>query len=282
MQEVEEPVQTGAGRRYTPLRDSLFCAIQKVYSQLSSRRAYSLFENAAGKGQVGKAPNYNVINVLLNKPELTPILQRLITVSAAPLKAVEGSFAVDSSGFTTAQYGEYITEKYGLEREKQWVKLHACIGTKTNIVASVEVSKEDGEGAGDCPHLPVLVQATANGGFTVQEVSADKAYSSRDNLDAINALGAKSYIPFKDGSTGKAKGSLFWSKMFHYFQFNQTEFMEHYHKRPNIEATFSAIKRKLGERLKSKNEVSRTNELLAKIVAYNLTVGIAEMHELRD
>jgi len=41
---IPEPEQT-MGRPRIPLHESLFCAIQKVYSQLSSRRAYSLFQN---------------------------------------------------------------------------------------------------------------------------------------------------------------------------------------------------------------------------------------------
>ena len=67
--------------------------------------------------------------------------------------------------------------------------------------------------------------------------------------------------------------------MFHYFQLNRDEFMEHYHKRSNIEATNAAIKRKFGETLKSKSPVAQVNELLAKIIAYNLTVIIHEMYE---
>ena len=60
---------------------------------------------------------------------------------------------------------------------------------------------------------------------------------------------------------------------------NQEEFMEHYHKKSNIEATNAAIKRKFGETLKSKNQIAQVNELLAKIIAYNLTVVIHEMYE---
>ena len=55
--------------------------------------------------------------------------------------------------------------------------------------------------------------------------------------------------------------------------------MEHYHKRSNIEATNAALMRKFGETLKSKNPVAQVNELLAKIIAYNLTVVIHEMYE---
>jgi Transposase len=67
--------------------------------------------------------------------------------------------------------------------------------------------------------------------------------------------------------------------MYHYFQFNREEFLKHYHKRSNIESTNAAIKRKFGETLKSKKETAQVNELLCKIIAYNLTVVIHEMYE---
>lgn len=41
-----------------------------------------------------------------------------------------------------------------------------------------------------------------------------------------------------------------------------------------------AIKAKLGETLKNKNFVSQTNELLCKLIAYNITVLIHEIYDL--
>ncbi len=105
------------------------------------------------------------------------------------------------------------------------------------------------------------------------------AYSSRDNLDRVKNVGGTAYIPYRKNATGRAGGSALWKKMYHYFQLNRDDFMEHYHKRSNIEATNAAIKRKFGETLKSKNPTAQVNELLAKIVAYNLTVVIHEMYE---
>lgn len=67
--------------------------------------------------------------------------------------------------------------------------------------------------------------------------------------------------------------------MYHYFQLNRDEFMDHYHKRSNTETTNAAIRRKFGETLKSKNPTAQVNELLAKIIEYNLTVVIHEMYE---
>src|SRR5256886_3223322 len=53
------------------------------------------------------------------------------------------------------------------------------------------------------------------------------------------------FTDFKSNTTG-AIGGLF-EKMFHYFQFKQDEYMEHYHLRSNVESTFSAVKRKFGD-----------------------------------
>lgn len=53
----------------------------------------------------------------------------------------------------------------------------------------------------------------------------------------------------------------------------------HYHGRSNAESVFGAIKKKLGEALKSRKPVAQVNELLCKVLAYNITVLIHEMYE---
>ncbi len=116
-------------------------------------------------------------------------------------------------------------------------------------------------------------------GFAPKPPSADKAYSARNNLNAADGIGATPYIPFKNHAQGYIRGSPLWNKMYHYFQLNKDEFMEHCHKRSNVESTNAAIKRKFGETLKSKNRIAQVNKLLAKIIAYNLTVVIHEMYE---
>jgi len=271
---IPEPEQT-MGRPRLSIHETLFCAIQKVYSQLSSRRAYSLFENATEKGQIEHTPDFNVPSKLFKNPEMTPILHELVTLSALPVAGIENDFSVDSTGFRTTTFNAYNGMKHGQKKEHQWVKAHLCAGVKTNIVAAVAITDSNG---GDSPQFAPLVKKTAEG-FTINEVSADMAYSSRLNLHLAANAGGKAYIPFKKSATGRAGGSALWKKMFHYFQLNRDDFMEHYHKRSNIEATNAAIKRKFGETLKSKNPVAQVNELLAKIIAYNLTVVIHEMYE---
>lgn len=68
--------------------------------------------------------------------------------------------------------------------------------------------------------------------------------------------------------------------MYHYFQFKRTEFLQHYHKRSNVESTFSMIKRKFGDSLRSKTDTAMVNETLCKILCHNLVVLIHETQEL--
>jgi transposase len=56
--------------------------------------------------------------------------------------------------------------------------------------------------------------------------------------------------------------------------------MQQYHKRSNVETTFSMIKRKFGECLRSKTTTAQTNEVLCKILAHNLCCVIQSMYEL--
>ncbi|MFO0843922.1 MAG: hypothetical protein U0797_16250 [Gemmataceae bacterium] len=68
--------------------------------------------------------------------------------------------------------------------------------------------------------------------------------------------------------------------MFHHFNLHRADYLRCYHKRSNVESTFSALKRKLGDGVRGKTETSMRNEALAKVVCYNLTCCIAEWYTL--
>lgn len=65
-----------------------------------------------------------------------------------------------------------------------------------------------------------------------------------------------------------------------HFTLNRDDFLKHYHQRSNVESTFSMIKRKFGDAVRSKTDTAIKNEVLAKVVCHNLVVVIHEMHEL--
>ncbi|MHB1435085.1 MAG: transposase [Thermoplasmata archaeon] len=217
-------------------------------------------------------------SVLFQREDLTPILTDLVARSAQPLSRLESTFAVDASGYRTPSFGAYCQETHGPSRTNVWVKAHIIVGVATHTIPAVVVTS--GTGA-DCLQFWTLVQTVARAGFTLREICADKAYRSRENLETVKAVGARPYIPFKVDSTSRAGGSPMWKEMYHYFQEHREEFEEHYHARSNVESVFASVKRKLGETLVSKDPVARGNELLAKMMAYNLTVLVHEMYEHR-
>ncbi len=265
------------GRPRLLIRDQLFVAIKKIYSQMSSRRSVSLFKNAEEKGQITHTPHFNTVFNFLNNPKTTPILHQLIAITSAPLKEVETKFAVDSTGFGTRCFGNYCEGKYPSNRERKWLKLHACVGTKTHIITSAVITDENGA---DSPQFIPLTEDASKNGFKIEKLFADKGYLSRDNLDFVDKLGGTAYIPFKQNSIGKSMGSSTWRRMYFYFKMNQEEFMRNYNQRSNVESVFSAMKKKLGETLKQKTHIGQVNELLCKVVAYNIMVLIEEMQEL--
>ena len=122
------------------------------------------------------------------------------------------------------------------------------------------------------------MKATA-GNFGVREVSADKAYLGRPNMELVESIGGTPFIPFKTNSVEPNDDSM-WAKMYHYFAFNREEFLAHYHKRSNVETAFAMIKRNFGAAVRSKSEVGQVNEVLAKVLAHDVCVLVQAIHEL--
>lgn len=281
----EQPARK-TGRPRVPLDEAVFAACFKVYSTVSCRRFMSDLRDAEAKGYITKTPHFNTIFNYLEEPAVTPILRALVTETSLPLKAVETDFAVDSSGFTTSRFIRWFDHKYGVVRQQhEWVKVHLMCGVRTNIVTAVEIRDKD---ASDTKLLPDLVNATA-ANFRLREVSGDKGYGSIGNYAVIGSHGATPYIAFKSIHTGKgigrradkrADGGGLWRKMYHLFQLNRDEYLLHYHKRSNVESTFSMIKAKFRDHVRSKTDVAMVNEVLCKIVCHNICCLIQEAQEL--
>ena len=272
---VATPAHTGRGPKPIPLSDVVFAMTMKTYSLMSARRATTDIEAAAEEGSMTRAPHYNSTLAAFSKPEMTAILTSLIERSAAPLASVERSFAVDSTGFGTCVYHRWIDEKYGKPcRRATWLKAHAMVGTATQIITSVKVTTSEGA---DCPQLPKLVESTKQR-FDMDEVSADRAYLSNENLTTIEAAGAAPFVPFKINS--QKDGSPAWRKMHAVFMLKEEEFLAAYSKRSSVESTFSSLKRKFGPAVKSRTFTAQVNEILCKVLCHNLSCLVMAMHKL--
>ena len=276
---IEQP-EYRFGRPRLPLADMVFTGATKVYAGFSARRFDSDVRDAQRKGYIDVAPSFNSVNRYIANPELTSLLKALVEKSALPLQSVETDFAVDSSGFSTSVYKRWFDHKWGKERTRQtWVKTHLMCGVKTHVVTAVEATPFE---SADSKQFPGLVEQTADH-FTINEVSADKAYLSKGNLRTVEAVGGTAYIPFKVNSVvrrDRHKVDSLWQRMWHFYNFNREAFLEHYHKRSNVETTFSMVKAKFGGAVRSKTSTGQVNEVLLKLLCHNICVLIASMHEL--
>ena len=232
-------------------------------------------EEDAARGFISTIPNWSVASRFLSRPELTTLLLDLVTFSATPLIAVErgGTIAIDSTGFSAHWFGGYFLEAHNVDRDHDWVKAHLAVGTRTHIVTAAVVN----EHGGDAPEFPGLLRTTIDAGFAPSTVVADRGYLSHQNYAAAARMGVNAYIPFKVNSRPNPKGVRLWRDMYHLFALHDGQFDNTYHRRSQVESTNSALKRKMGEPLLSKGIVARRNEVLCKIVGYNLTVLIMEV-----
>ena len=272
---VKQPEQR-KGRPRLLLADMVFAAVYKVYVGSCSRRFTGDLEEAWRKGIIQKVPHFNSVTNYLSNPELASVFSRLVTFSSLPLKYVEEDFATDSSGFSTCRFVQWYNKKYGrVTDNREWVKAHLVCGVRTQIVVSAEIS---GWFANDSPYFVPLLKRAAEY-FRIQNVLADKAYLSHQNLEFVEELGGMPYIPFKTNTVEPRDNSI-WGRMYHRFMSDREGFLRHYHQRSNVETCFSMIKGKFGDSVRSKSYNGQANEVLCKIICHNLCVVIQAMFEL--
>jgi transposase len=269
LQGIEDPPQAKTGRRRVHIRDMIYSSAVKVFTTLSSRRFACELRDVHTAGYLGHLMNSVSVTDYMENDLLTPFLFQLVERSARPLVGVEVNFIPDSTGFSTSRFVKWFDEKYGRERSgREWVKAHAMVGSKTNIITAAVV---EGPTAGDSPQFKTLLDTTVANGFKIGTVPADKAYLSHENLELVVKHGGTPFIPFKVNSTPGEPGSI-WERMYGYFQFRRPEFLKFYHQRSNVESTFSMVKAKFRDDVRSRTDTAMKNEVLLKFLCHNVVV----------
>lgn len=275
--EIDEDRKNKLGRKGYSNREKISFMATKVFYKNDLRKTTSMLKEYKNNYFIEKVPCFKSIDNFFNEKKLSPILDKLILLSALPLTKLEETGAIDSTGFSTSRFERWSNYKWGKKegRERMWVKAHACIGCKTNIFLSVEVTEKD---VGDASMLKQVVNNNILY-FDIKKFVADKAYSSREIMDYINNLGLKPFIPFRRNATGSPKGRMIWRIMYDEFTNNNPSFMENYHKRSNIETGFHMIKANYGDSLMTKKFDANVNEIKIKFLCHNICVLIQELFE---
>jgi hypothetical protein len=107
------------------------------------------------------------------------------------------------------------------------------------------------------------------------------------NLQAVSDASGTPFIPFKDspaipGLPGDQSlpWASTWTKMYHLFSYQRDTFLAATTSGRTSRPRSPLAKTKLGDSLRSKSEVGQFNEVLCKVIAHNLCVPIACIHEI--
>lgn len=275
---VKEPPRKKHARDSISLRDAAFCTLKKVFLGMSCRRTEAVYTDLHERGFIDRVPSFPVASRFLLAPETNALLQSLLTRTAIVLTHQDREWAFDSTGFATTSRGFYRHDKHGERAKREYRKLHMAIGTTTHVIGSATVTDHVGEGTGDPSQFFPVLDGLVDWCFPIDVVYADAAYSTRDIREAAHAAGAQAFIPFKAGSRPRrAGGTGQWNRDLRWFTANPDDFKKQYHQRSNVEAGISAIKRKFGDNITSRVPTAQDNEILAKVIVYNLTVLIRHM-----
>lgn len=134
----------------------------------------------------------------------------------------------------------------------------------------------------DCPFFVILLEPFK----WLGNIMADKGYLSRKNFQFVFDKKGQAYIPFKKGkkkgSTDSPKSHPAWKFAFHFWKTLNGIYMSIYHQRSKIEAVFSALKKRYGDKLNCKSARMRRREMSLRLIAYNIRILICARHAKKN
>jgi hypothetical protein len=179
---------------------------------------------------------------------------------------------VDASGLTISKKGDYIEEKWILEK-KEFVKLHIAVDEKSKKVVSFRITKGD---VHDSKKFCPLVKEAAQS-YNIDMVYADKAHDNRRSFNLLDDLNIEPAINIRKNASIKTKGcplrrdEVLLIKKLGYEGWRQ---LKDTGKRWIAEIVFSSIKRVFGEDLLSKKFKAQKVEAGLKVMLYNRFVTL--------
>lgn len=273
-----ETLWQGTGRPPVRLRDVLVCLVVKQYFDKSLRRTIGLLRTFRRAGLIDvEIPCFKTLGNYLNNGSIQVYLERLVELTSALFSEVERHMATDATGISTTCYSSWYSIRVCKKsRKRDHIMVHITVGTRSNVVVALDIQ---GKGGKDNEILRSHVERVDARDFSVEEWSADRLYLTRDNCDAVAAIGAEPWFKLKSNTTALAKGSPGWRRMVLAFREDPDGSNEKYHRRSNIESTISAKKRKFASRVRGRSLTSQRLEEGLSWVGYNLSLVPRAYHE---
>jgi len=270
---------SGRGRPPKNLYDVLVCLTIRKYFNFSLRRGMGLLRLFRALGVIDASiPCFKTLDNYQRDRRIEPYLDELMKLVTDPLRLVEHFFSTDTTGTATTCYSSWFDIRTRREgRKRQHLMAHVTVGAKLKAAVALDARTDRGG------HSEVLRKHVAEvaKSFEVKEWSADRAYLSRENCNAVAAFGAEPWFKLKSNTTARSRGSPAWRHMVLEFRRNPEAAERKYHRRSAVESAISAKKRKFGSFVRAREDSSKENEETLGWIGYNFSVLCRGVYEFR-
>ena len=152
-------------------------------------------------------------------------------------------------------------------RRRRFTALHAIVDTDTLMVHGARVKTRPG---GDARELIPLLRSVPH--QRLETVYGDKAYISRENVQAIHDLGAYPCIEPKRGMRARSRGYRGYRELISEYRRDPEGWKKRhdYGRRGLVETVFGMMKVRFTGGLSSRRQREQRRELLIKVILHNI------------
>jgi hypothetical protein len=244
----------------------LFLLVAKEHTTYGYRKfVESLYDSKIPQYiSLKKIPHFTTLHKYASRLK-SKIINQLIFLTQHLFKERGTFFGVDSTGLELDHASAHYCKRIDRTKPvKGFVNLNAMSDLYNKIILVTKIRKYRRH---DCIDFPFMYNKVKNLDFDY--LVADKGYDSEKNHKLVFESGKNSLISmkYKQLPVSKTKG--------HYRKKAKRTFEEGlYSQRELTESIFSSLKRKFGSKLRARKFQTQKNELLFRILAYNIERAI--------
>jgi len=153
-------------------------------------------------------------------------------------------------------------------RKKDCDKIHIAVSLCSLLIANFRITNSK---KNDSPFLRKLLKPFKQLGL----ILADKGYTGKKNAKFVEKKKGSFFCPFKKNAN--PTGLNYWAYLYQTWKAFPSLCKAIYNQRSKVEAVFSALKRRYGDQLHSRNWQMRRREMAMRFIAYNVRIIIGIM-----
>ena len=260
--------RVGPGRPPIDERTHLIAMFLRQYLRASFRKVESFLRMAKGFFGIEHVPDHNTMSKMNRSRRFTILLRRFHQFLLEPLPARDVIVATDATGFSN-RIQQWRTTDHGLRAwEGDWLKLHAAVDVPSLLFLSMVVTRSN---VHESRRFEDVWMALPDNIHPVRSL-ADAAYTGERCLQVARDHGANAHHAITSNAVHVAQPQTLYQGLVNFPLHWPNRSKALRGPRALVETAFSCLKTRFGHRLGCRKKRGRTNEVLTKTIAHNVSV----------